>query len=173
MAERDEEYHLNMEEAGFRSVTSQRCRGEYGMSAIRPTTVEVETSLRLVAPDATALPVRASLRYDPADPYAVHVLFHAETAGGEAVSWSFARELLVTGLDEPAGIGDVRVWPWATPRGDFVALALSSPDGNALFEVPRSVLVRFLRRTYVAVPRGRETEYLDLDAAVTRLLAGR
>jgi hypothetical protein len=67
----------------------------------------------------------------------------------------------------------VRVWPWATPRGDFVALALSSPDGNALFEVPRSVLVRFLRRTYVVVPRGRETEYLDVDAAVNRLLAGR
>ena len=53
------------------------------MSAIRPTTVEVETSLRLVAPDATALPVRASLRYDPADPDAVHVLFHAGSAGGE------------------------------------------------------------------------------------------
>lgn len=141
------------------------------MSVIRPTTVEVETSLRLVAPDATALPVRASLRYDPADPYAVHVLFHAESAGGEAVSWSFARELLVTGLDEPAGIGDVRVWPWATPRGDFVALALSSPDGNALFEVPRSVLVRFLRRTYVVVPRGREAEHLDVDTAVNRLLA--
>src|SRR6266704_2515858 len=58
----------------------------------------------------------------------------------------------------------------STPRGDFVALALSSPDGNALFEVPRSVLVRFLRRTYMAVPRSRETEYLDIDAAVTRLL---
>jgi hypothetical protein len=143
------------------------------MSAIRPTTVEVETSLRLVAPDATALPVRASLRYDPADPYAVHVLFHAESAGGEPVSWSFARELLVTGLDEPAGIGDVRVWPWNSPRGDFVALALSSPDGNALFEVPRSVLVRFLRRTYVVVPRGKETDHLDVDNAVTKLLAGR
>jgi len=96
--------------------------------------------------------VRASLRYDPADPYAVHVLFHAESAGGGSRSWSFARELLVTGLDERLVIGDVRVWPWATPRGDFVALALSSPDGNALFEVPRSVLVRFLRRTYVVVP---------------------
>ena len=59
------------------------------------------------------------------------------------------------------------------PRGDFVALALSSPDGNALFEVPRSVLVRFLRRTYVVVPRGRESEHLDVDAAVNRLLAGR
>jgi len=33
--------------------------------------------------------------------------------------------------------------------------------------------VRFLRRTYVVVPRGRETEHLDVDAAVNRLLAGR
>lgn len=140
---------------------------------VRPATVEVETSLRLIAPDATALPVRASLRYDPADPYAVHILFHAESAGGEAVGWSFARDLLMTGLDEPAGIGDVRVWPWSTPRGDFVALALSSPDGNALFEMPRGVLVRFLRRTCIAVPQGREAEQLDIDATVTKLLAGR
>src|SRR3569832_2306621 len=97
------------------------------MSANRPTSVEVETSLRLVAPDATALPVRASLRYDPEDPYAVHVLFHAESAGGEPVSWSFARELLFTGLDEPAGIGDVRVWPWNGPRGGMVAQAQCAP----------------------------------------------
>jgi Streptomyces sporulation and cell division protein, SsgA len=172
MAPQDEEYHLSMGVRGSGGA-SQQGRGESAMSAIRPQTVEVETSLRLVAPDATALPVRASLRYDPADPYAVHVLFHADNATGETVSWSFARELLVTGLDEPAGIGDVRVWPWATPRGDFVALALSSPDGNALFEVPRSVLVRFLRRTYVVVPRGRETDHLDVDAALVRLLAGR
>ena len=102
MTPRDEEYHLSMGVRGSGGA-SQQGRGESAMSAIRPQTVEVETSLRLVAPDATALPVRASLRYDPADPYAVHVLFHAETASGETVSWSFARELLVTGLDEPAG----------------------------------------------------------------------
>ncbi len=140
------------------------------MSPLNPSTVEVETSLQLVAPDSVTLPVRASLRYDATDPYAVHVLFHPEAAGGEPVSWSFARDLLVAGLDEPSGMGDVRVWPWATPRGDVIALALSSPDGNALFEVPRTVLVRFLRRTFSAVPRGREDEYLDIDSAVTRLL---
>lgn len=44
---------------------------------------------------------------------------------------------------------------------------------NALFEVPRSVLVRFLRRAYVAVPGGKESDHLDIDAAVNRLLAGR
>ena len=76
------------------------------MSAIRPTTVEVETSLRLVAPDSTALAVRASLRYDPADPYAVHVLFHAESAGGEAVSlWHGDADLRgVDAVVVPGGI---------------------------------------------------------------------
>jgi hypothetical protein len=171
MAERDKGNHLNMGRRGP-SGAPQRCRGEYVMSVSRPTTVEVETSLRLVAPDATTLPVRASLRYDPADPYAVHMVFYGESAA-EAVGWSFARELLVAGLDEPAGIGDVRVWPWATPQADLVALALSSPEGNALFEVPRDVLVRFLSCTYMVVPRGEETDYLNLDAAVTRFLAGR
>lgn len=140
---------------------------------MQPTTVEVEASLQLVAPDSVTLPVRSSLRYDPADPYAVHVLFHPDAeapGGGEPVGWSFARDLLVSGLSEPTGIGDVRVWPWSTPHGDVVALALSSPDGNALFEVPRSILVRFLRRTFTAVPRGEESRHLDVDAAVSKLL---
>lgn len=139
------------------------------MGPIHPSTVEVETSLHLVPPDAAVLPVRASLRYEPSDPYAVHVRFHPDGPGTEPVNWTFARDLLVTGIDEAAGIGDVRVWPWTTPRGDVVALALSSPDGNALFEVPRGVLVRFLRRTFAVVARGRESQYLDIDGALLRL----
>ncbi|HEY3504376.1 MAG TPA: SsgA family sporulation/cell division regulator [Actinocatenispora sp.] len=137
---------------------------------MHPTTVEVEASLQLVAPDSVTLPVRSSLRYDPADPYAVHVLFHPDGGSGDPVGWSFARDLLVSGLNEATGIGDVRVWPWSTPHGEVVALALSSPDGNALFEVPRSILVRFLRRTFAAVPTGEESRYLDVDTAVGRLL---
>lgn len=140
---------------------------------MHPTTVEVEASLQLVSPDSLTLPVRSSLRYDPDDPYAVHVLFHPESPSpdtGDPVGWSFSRELLMAGLTEAAGIGDVRVWPWSTPRGAVVALALSSPDGNALFEVPRNTLVRFLRRTFTAVPRGEEGGYLDVDGAVDKLL---
>ncbi|MGA8115473.1 MAG: SsgA family sporulation/cell division regulator [Actinocatenispora sp.] len=137
---------------------------------MEPTTVEVEASLQLVAPDSVTLPVRSSLRYDPADPYAVHVLFHPDAGDGDPVGWSFARDLLVSGLSEATGIGDVRVWPWSTPRGAVVALALSSPDGNALFEVPRTILARFLRRTFVVVPRGEESRYLDIDGAIVRLL---
>ncbi|BCJ30107.1 MULTISPECIES: SsgA family sporulation/cell division regulator [Actinocatenispora] len=137
---------------------------------MHPTTVEVEASLQLVAPDSVMLPVRSSLRYDPTDPYAVHVLFHPDGVTGGPVSWSFARDLLVSGLTEATGIGDVRVWPWSSSRGDVVALALSSPDGNALFEVPREILVRFLRRTFAAVPTGEESRYLDVESAVSRLL---
>ena len=132
--------------------------------------VEVETTVQYVSADSTELPVRASLRYDPVDPYAVHVTFHNDEAD---VSWSFARELLAWGLPGRSGIGDVQIWPWATPRGDFIALALSSSDGNALFKVPRSVLVSFLHRTYEVVARGCETDHLDMDQAIKDLLSGR
>jgi hypothetical protein len=132
--------------------------------------VVVETSVRQVASDGFLDRVRTSLRYDPAEPCSVEVLFHFDDGYGP-VRWSFARELLVDGLDEPAGLGDVRIWPWPTPRGDLIALAISSPEGHALFEVPRAVLVRFLRRTYAVVPRGRESVqvHLDLDADLATL----
>jgi Streptomyces sporulation and cell division protein, SsgA len=137
------------------------------MSLLRPTTVQIETAVRKVDPDATAFTVRATFRYDPAEPYAVELRLRA---CGEEVRWTFARDLLAAGLDEPAGHGDVRLWP--TPEPDVVALALSSPDGNALFEVPRDALLRFLRRSCVVVPRGREADHLDVDATGRPAAAG-
>jgi len=41
----------------------------------RPETVTTELSLRLVVPGSTSLPVTADMRYDMADPYAMHVSF--------------------------------------------------------------------------------------------------
>jgi hypothetical protein len=141
------------------------------MGQTRPAQVQAEVALTLVAPDGVALEVQATLRYEPADPYAVHVVFAAAEGVDEpSVSWSFARQLLVDGLREPAGIGDVRVWPWSGQTGPVVALALTSPDGHALFEVPRRTLEDFLRRTFDEVPPGGETAQLDLDAVVGALL---
>ena len=78
------------------------------MAATRPTTVEVETSLRLRSRRLTAAGARQPpLR--PSGPVRGPCPVPPRPASGEAVSWSFARELLVAGLDEPAGIGDVRV----------------------------------------------------------------
>jgi hypothetical protein len=140
------------------------------MRSPRPTRVQVEVSLSLVVPEGSALPVQASLRYEPKDPYAVHVVFHAGDEPGAEVSWSFARQLLVDGMREPAGMGDVRVWPWLGDEGPVAALALSSPDGHALFEVPRQSLETFLASTYTQVPLGAEGEHLDLDATLANLL---
>jgi Streptomyces sporulation and cell division protein, SsgA len=150
---------------------NEELREGVGMGQTRPARVEAEVSLNLVVPEGAALPVQASLRYEPRDPYAVHVVFHAsDDEDAASVSWTFARELLMEGMAQPAGMGDVRVWPWHAGDGPVVALALSSPDGHALFHVPREILSAFLDRTFAVVPRGNETDHLDLDAAVTALL---
>ena len=137
----------------------------------RPTSVSTELQLRLVVPGAASLPVRAGLRYDVADPYAVQVSFHTGNGSeGEIVEWTFARQLLTDGVSAPVGEGDVQVWPSASAGLPVVCLSLSSPSGKALFEVPLPELVDFLGQTYAAVPTGSEGEYVDVEAELALLL---
>ncbi len=136
----------------------------------RPTCISSELQLRLVVPGSAALPVRAGLDYDVADPYAVTVSFHTGTDGSEVVRWTFARQLLSDGVSLPTGEGDVQVWPSSGSAGAVVCLSLSSPSGRALFEVPLGELVEFLGRTYQAVPTGDESSHVDVDAELSLLL---
>ncbi len=139
----------------------------------RPTSVDTELVLRLVMPGAAALPVRADLRYDVRDPYAVTIGFHtgsADASDTDVVEWTFARQLLTDGVAGPAGEGDVQAWPSSNGGAPVVCLSLSSPSGHALFEVPLSELVEFLGRTYAAVPTGDEGAYVDVDAEMALLL---
>ncbi|MDT7549810.1 MAG: hypothetical protein QOE84_2204 [Actinomycetota bacterium] len=137
----------------------------------RPASVSTELQLRLVVPGAASLPVRAGLRYDVADPYAVQVSFHTGNGSeGEIVEWTFARQLLTDGVSAPVGEGDVQVWPSASAGLPVVCLSLSSPSGKALFEVPLPELVDFLGQTYAAVPTGSEGEYVDVEAELALLL---
>jgi hypothetical protein len=137
----------------------------------RPTSVSTELQLRLVVPGAASLPVRAGLRYDVVDPYAVQVSFHTGNGSeGEIVEWTFARQLLTDGVSAPVGEGDVQVWPSASAGLPVVCLSLSSPSGKALFEVPLPELVDFLGQTYAAVPTGSEGEYVDVEAELALLL---
>lgn len=138
------------------------------MSA-RPQFVSTELGLRLVVPDGASLPVTADLAYDTSDPYAVTVTFH--TGAAEPVRWTFARQLLTEGVERSVGQGDVRVWPSHTDALPVVCIALSSPSGRALFEAPLSGVVEFLSRSYLAVPTGSESDYVDLDAELGTLLA--
>lgn len=135
---------------------------------LRPDSVMTELELRLVVPGSTSLPVRAEVRYEHTDPYAVHVAFH--TGGAEVVEWTFARSLLTDGVTRPVGEGDVQVWPSHVNGNSVVCLALSSPSGRALFEVPLAELVEFLTRSYAVVPTGGESDYVDVDAELALLL---
>lgn len=138
----------------------------------RPTSVSAHVQLRLLTPGTAALPVRADLRYDVSDPYAVQISFYtgADTHS-DVVQWTFARQLLSQGVAAPSGEGDVQVWPSAdSDNSALVCLSLSSPSGRALFEVPLADLVQFLGQTYEAVPTGGESAYLDIDAELALLL---
>ncbi|MDX6197075.1 MAG: hypothetical protein QOJ79_226 [Actinomycetota bacterium] len=137
----------------------------------RSTSVSTELQLRLVVPGAASLPVRAGLRYDVLDPYAVQVAFHTGNgADADVVEWTFARQLLTDGVTSPVGEGDVQVWPSASAGLPVVCLSLSSPSGKALFEVPLPELVDFLGQTYAAVPTGAESQHVDVDAELALLL---
>ena len=142
------------------------------MSSPRPTLVTADLQLRLVVPGSSALPVRASMRYDVSDPYAVTVAFYTgpADASGDVVEWTFARQLLTDGVSAPVGEGDVQVWPSSSAGAPVVCLALSSPSGKALFEVPLPELVDFLGTTYAAVPTGGESAHVDVDAELALLL---
>ncbi|MBT2212442.1 MULTISPECIES: SsgA family sporulation/cell division regulator [Actinomadura] len=132
------------------------------------TTVSAELGLRLVVPDRTTVPLLAGLEYAADDPYAIRMAFYV--GDDEPVEWIFARELLTVGIVRRVGDGDVEVWPGAPDDDTTLNIALSSPFGNALFEVPLSPLADFLHRTYQAVPAGRETEFIDIDAELENLL---
>lgn len=130
--------------------------------------VDVEVTLRLVVPESGPVPLQVALRYSAADPYAVRAVFR----GGEAtVEWVFARDLLITGLTEASGLGDVHVWPSRGPDGDLVVIALSSPDGRAVLQADADDLRRFVASTVSVVAPGSEEVHLDLDSVITRLTA--
>jgi hypothetical protein len=138
----------------------------------RPTSVRTQVQLRLVVPGAASLPVRAGLRYDVSDPYAVTIAFHTGPVGseGDSVEWTFARSLLTEGMAAPVGDGDVKAWPSTNGGASLVCLSLSSPSGKALFEIPLPDLAEFLGQTYASVPTGAETDHVDVDVELALLL---
>ncbi|MET9431249.1 MULTISPECIES: SsgA family sporulation/cell division regulator [unclassified Streptomyces] len=133
------------------------------------TAVERELELNLVLSPERSIPVPARLTYRTDDPYAVHITFHV--GSDHPVNWTFARELLVEGVFRPCGHGDVRIWPTTLDGRAVVLMALTSPDGDALLEVPAVAVSAWLERTLRVVPPGAEAEQLGLDEELAELLA--
>ena len=128
-------------------------------------TLEQPTRARLITADDTELPVPATLRYTSLDPLAVHIDFPPEVAlDGEGVTWTFGRALLEEGIAQPAGTGDVHLWPCGRAR---TVVEFHSPYGLALLQFDTPALRRFLLRTYAVVAAGQE----DMGEAVDQGLS--
>lgn len=113
--------------------------------------------------------VEAELQYDPGDPYAVTIMF---SLAHKQVRWTFGRDLVVDGLDEPTGDGDVRVWPSLDRAGRACVLVeLTSPKGQALVQIMAKEVRPFVQRMTLLVPSGEEPHHVDIDAAVEGLLS--
>ena len=107
--------------------------------------------------------VAVELVYDDTDPWAV-------TAVLAGKRWLFARDLLATGCNEPAGDGDVQIRPDTGGIPDHLVLALRSPDGAAEIAIPRGTVESLLDTAEALVPTGHE--HLDWDTEWSRLADG-
>ncbi|MGH3445444.1 MAG: SsgA family sporulation/cell division regulator [Nocardioidaceae bacterium] len=141
----------------------------YTAANTTPLSLVQSVALELIDASGAATPITAELVYDPSDPYAVTTVFM--TAAGQ-VRWTFGRELLGEGIHEPAGDGDVHVWPCLDDQGHAVVIIeLCSPDGEALVQARTGDLSSFVQQMNGVVTPGSESEHLDVDATIASILA--
>ena len=139
---------------------------DYSMNTA-PLTVTQNLTLELIDASGSVTPLEAELHYAPSDPYAVTAVF---MTGAAPVRWTFGRDLLIEGLYEPTGDGDVHVWPCLDADGRAVVIIeLCSPDGEALVQAKTGDLSSFVDRMTKAVGPGSEAHHLDVDAALASI----
>lgn len=74
--------------------------------------VEERVTARVITDDPLYRKIPVALRFAPAEPLAVRIVFPAGLSPeGTDNEWVFPRALLEAGLQAPTGTGDVRVWP--------------------------------------------------------------
>lgn len=128
-------------------------------------------TMQLVLSDATVLPVTTELSFQASDPYTIRAVF----SGPQSMStWLLGRDLLTQGLNAteaaPAGGGDVHIWRDEDPN--YVLIALSGVEGEALLASPARPLERFISTTASIVPLGSESQTMEdqISELITTLL---
>lgn len=130
--------------------------------------VEQSVKARLISDAPHPVIVSVVLRYDGSDPLALRMIFPPEVSlDDNEVIWAFARDLVETGLREPAGDGDVHVWPCGRAQTVF---EFRAPEGVALVQFDNAGLRRFLRSSYAVVPAGKEADHLDVEQHIGSLM---
>ncbi|MEU3062775.1 SsgA family sporulation/cell division regulator [Streptomyces subrutilus] len=113
--------------------------------------VEERVRARVITDDPLYRTIPVSLRFAPAEPLAVRIVFPADLSPeGTDNEWVFPRALLEAGLQAPTGTGDVRIWPCGRVQA---VVEFHSPEGVAVVQFDIAVLRRFLRRTYAPATR--------------------
>jgi hypothetical protein len=125
-----------------------------------------ETVFELIQLDDRPVPVDADLNYNAQQPHSVRLTL--ALAGSDPVTWLIGRGLLADGLTTRTGDGDIRLMPLSE---DAALLELRSTEMQAWFRIPTREIAEFLADTYEVVPRNRESEWLDLDSALIKLIA--
>lgn len=137
-----------------------------GDSTPMVTTMTQDITLDCVDLAGTARQLLAELAYDAEDPFAITMTFRTRTGD---VPWVFHRELLLDGLTEPCGDGDVHISPAIAANGDgMVVIELRSNTGSFVARARAHDVQQFLMGTMSLVPLGTET--VDVDALIGTLL---
>ncbi|HYQ67461.1 SsgA family sporulation/cell division regulator [Actinophytocola sp.] len=129
------------------------------------TTEAIHTEL--VALHDGTTPVRSRWSYRADQPFTVTAAF--QTDRDRWVEWVFSRELLVEGLGESAGFGDVRFRPIEERGLRMLVIEIESPEGYALLELDHGAVDRFLGATEQMVPLGGEDDHFDVDELIAEL----
>jgi Streptomyces sporulation and cell division protein, SsgA len=131
--------------------------------------VTENVELEFVDPQGESSSIDADLVFDPADPYAVTMVFRT---GTQEVLWTFGRELLIEGRYSPSGDGDVHVWPCLSSEGTAVVIIeLCSPDGELLVQAGTRTVDHFVTAMLLSVPDGHESAFLDFDDELASILS--
>jgi hypothetical protein len=112
-------------------------------------------------------PVVTRWTYSADDPFAVTLA--VRTRHDRWVEWLVARDLVVEGLEGPAGIGDIRMSPQHVQGYDVVEIEIRSTDGRAVLEVDRDLLRHFVEASVEVVALGDEAARMDVDRAIAKI----
>lgn len=134
------------------------------MKIERQGTMSATVQFRVRTHEPRSRPLRADLTYESSDPFVVTLACH--TSRG-VVRWLLSRDILLQGLDVPAGEGDVRIRPDEDP--DTLLIELVGPGGNAVLEVSRQDVRTFVDETCLVVPPGEEENWFDIEAELANL----
>lgn len=116
------------------------------------------TNAFMMGEDGVSHLFEVGMIFDTTAPVEVRFVFD------DRVEWTFSRDLLILGMSEDAGSGDVRFRPEV--EDGILGMHLDSPTGSASLSLAMNDVGNFITDTLVSVPPEQEDEIVT--AALNR-----